>query len=712
MFARSRAAMRALRNRASGFATSAARQAEVQLTVDGRKVSIEAGSAVIQAVEKAGIQIPRYCYHEKLAVAGSCRMCLVEVERNPKLVASCSFPVANGMVVHTDSERISKSREYVTEMLLANHPLDCPVCDQGGECDLQDQSLRYGSDRGRFNEISGKRAVEDKDIGPLVKMTMTRCIQCTRCVRFANEVAGAPELGTTGRGNDLQIGTFLHRNFDTELSGNIIDLCPVGALTSRPYSFKARPWELKKTESVDVLDGLGSNIRVDSRGQAVLRVIPRRNDAVNDEWISDKTRFAVDGLNTQRLTVPLIKHEGQLKPASWEDALLYIQAKFEDLRPKGNEFKAIVGDLADVESMVALKDLTNRLGSDNLAHDFKAGDEPLAHGVDLRANYLFNSTISGIDEADAILLVGTNPRHEAAVLNARIRQRWLHSDLQLGLVGPEFNSTFDYEYLGNDVAALSKALNGKFGRTLAKAQRPMIIVGSNVVEHEDAAAIFRSVGEFANKNSNVVNDGWNGVNVLQRAASRAGAFDIGFAPSSPDAASTKPKIVYLLGADEISPSSLPQDAFVIYQGHHGDVGAPLADVVLPGAAYTEKNATFVNTEGRVQTTRAAVGPPGAAREDWHILKAISDVLGVNLPYDSEYEMRDRVAELAPNLVEYDIVTPSALGGLAVERLADVKGTASNHPLRPAVENFYFTNSISRSSPTMAKCIAAFPNGAR
>lgn len=684
------------------FSVSISRGKDVTLTVDGREVSIDARASLIQAIEKAGVQVPRYCYHERLAVAGNCRMCLVDVEKARKPVASCSVPVSNGMVVHTRSEKAKQYQEAVTEMILGNHPLDCPVCDQGGECDLQDQTLRYGNDRGRFTEIAGKRATEDKDIGPLIKTSMNRCIQCTRCVRFTNEIAGAPELGTSGRGNDMQIGTYLERNLNTEMSGNIIDLCPVGALTSKPYAFKARPWELKKTETIDVQDGLGSNIRVDSRGQSVLRVLPRINDEVNEEWISDKTRFAVDGLNTQRLTTPLVKVDNQFHPASWEDALLLIQSKFEEIAPGPNEFKAVVGDLVDVESAVALKDLANRLDSENLAHDFIGGERPSATGIDLRASYLFNARLIGVSEADVVLLVGTNLRHEAAVLNARLRQHWLKSDVQIGLVGEYFDSTFRYEHLGTSFKDLAGALKGEFGKALASAKRPLIIVGSNAAEQ--CPETLKALGKFAAANSSVINDTWQGLCVLQRSASRAGLYDIGFSVPSADICNVKPKIVYMLGADEHVQA--PKDAFVIYQGHHGDVGAPLADVILPGAAYTEKQSTYVNTEGRAQQTRASVGPPGAAREDWKILKAVSDVLGVPLPYESNLEIQSRLGEIAPNLLSHDVIEPSELAKLAASQLAaHIMGTDGK--LGSPITNFYFTNSIARSSPTMARASAAF-----
>ncbi|KAI9158493.1 putative NADH dehydrogenase (ubiquinone) 78K chain precursor [Paramyrothecium foliicola] len=695
------------------FATTSRRNAEVELTIDGKKVSIEAGSALIQACEKAGVTIPRYCYHEKLMIAGNCRMCLVEVERAPKPVASCAWPVQPGMVVKTNSALTHKAREGVMEFLLANHPLDCPICDQGGECDLQDQSMRYGADRGRFHEIGGKRAVEDKNIGPLIKTSMNRCIHCTRCIRFANDIAGAPELGSTGRGNDMQIGTYLEKNLDSEMSGNVIDLCPVGALTSKPYAFRARPWELKHSESIDVLDGLGSNIRVDSRGLEVMRIIPRLNDDVNEEWINDKTRFACDGLKTQRLTMPLVRREGKFEAASWEEALSEVARAWEVKQPQANEFKVVAGALTEVESLVVAKDMANKLGSENLALDTPTGNQPFAHGVDVRSNYLFNSRIWGIEEADCMLIVGSNPRHEAAVLNARIRKQWLRSDLEIGVVGESWESTFDFEHLGADHAALKKALAGPFGKKLQAAKRPMIIVGSGVTDHADAKAFYETVGAFVEKNSaTFLTPEWDGYNVLQREASRAGAFDVGFVPPSQAVAETKPKFVWLLGADEINEADIPKDAFVVYQGHHGDRGAQIADVVLPGAAYTEKAGTYVNTEGRVQMTRAATSLPGAARTDWKILRAASEFLGAPLPYDDVAAVRDRMAEISPALVAYDVVEPVSLRQLSKVQLVDQnKGSKpSGQPLTKPIENFYFTDVISRSSPTMARCSAAKATG--
>jgi len=703
----------AARVSARAFSASAQRPAEVELTIDGKKVSVEAGSALIQACEKAGVTIPRYCYHEKLMIAGNCRMCLVEVEKAPKPVASCAWPVQPGMVVKTNSPLTHKAREGVMEFLLANHPLDCPICDQGGECDLQDQSMRYGGDRGRFHEIGGKRAVEDKNIGPLIKTSMNRCIHCTRCIRFSNDIAGAPEMGSTGRGNDIQIGTYLEKNLDSELSGNIIDLCPVGALTSKPYAFRARPWELKKTESIDVLDGLGSAIRVDSRGLEVMRIQPRLNDDVNEEWINDKTRFACDGLRTQRLTLPLIKRDGKFEPASWEQALMQISAAHRQLAPSGNEFKVIAGELTEVESLVAMKELANKLGSENLALDMPSGNQPIAHGVDVRSNYLFNSKIWGIEDVDCLLLVGTNPRHEAAVLNARIRKQWMRSDLEIGVVGETWDSTFEFEHLGSDFAALQKALAGPFGKKLAAAKKPMIVLGSAITDRSDAKAFYEAVGTFTDKNAaNFQTPEHNGFNILQRAASRAGAFEVGFTVPSAAVAETTPKMVWLLGADEFNEADIPKDAFVVYQGHHGDRGASIADVVLPGATYTEKAGTYVNTEGRVQMTRAATSLPGAARTDWKIIRAASEFLGAPLPYDDVAQLRDRMAEISPALAAYDVIEPTTLQQLSKVQLVDQnKGAQSTgEPLKNPIKDFYFTDVISRSSPTMARCSAAKATG--
>ncbi|CAO1636716.1 unnamed protein product [Parajaminaea phylloscopi] len=693
------------------LATPAPDKKMVTLTIDGKEVTVPQGTALIQACEQAGAQIPRFCYHERLLVAGNCRMCLVESKGAPKPIASCAWPVQPGQQVLTNSPLVAKAREGVMEFLLANHPLDCPICDWGGECDLQDQSMRYGSDRGRMHEMKGKRAVEDKNLGPLVKTVMTRCIHCTRCVRFANDVAGVQDMGTSGRGNDLQIGTYVEKTINSEMSGNMIDLCPVGALTSKPYAFHARPWELKKTETIDVLDAVGSNIRVDSRGVQVMRILPRTNDDVNEEWINDKTRFAADGLKHQRLTTPLIKQGDRFVPASWPEALATIAEGLQQSGAKGDEIKGVVGALADAESMVALKDLVNRLGSENLAVDQPAGDAAPVYGQDFRSNYSFNSTIPNIEEADALLLVGTNPRHEGAIVNTRIRKAYLHRGLDVGLIGEQVDLSYDFAHVGTDAQAVRDFVAGKgqFAKRFSEAKNPMIIVGSAVAEHVDGPAILSDLASLVSKNKDkFITAEYNGFNILQRTASRTAANDIGIAPS-PEASKVSPKFVYLLNADDFAPESIPADAFVVYQGHHGDVGAQYADVVLPGAAYTEKATTFVNTEGRTQITRAAVPPPGAAREDWKILRALSEVVNAKLPYEDVLDLRDRMFEISPTLVRYDVVEPTSKAG-AEAGLASLQSKAakiSGAPLLVPITNFYQTDAISRASPTMEKCTKAF-----
>ncbi|KAH8112828.1 NADH-quinone oxidoreductase [Phellopilus nigrolimitatus] len=702
-----KAASSSCRNGRRSFTSTSSWQADITLTVDGKEITVPQGSALIQACEAAGSPVPRFCYHDRLAIAGNCRMCLVEVERAPKPMASCAVPAMPGAKVFTNTPLVHAAREGVMEFLLANHPLDCPICDQGGECDLQDQSMRYGSDRTRFHEIAGKRAVEDKDLGPLVKTVMNRCIQCTRCVRFANEVAGVEELGTTGRGNDMQIGMYVEKTMDSELSGNVVDLCPVGALTSKPYAFHARPWELKNTESIDVLDAVGSNIRIDSRGIQVMRIQPRTNDDVNEEWISDKTRHAQDGLRFQRLTTPLIKQADRFVPATWEEALSAIAGGLASSGAKGDEIKAVAGHLADTESLVALKDLINRMGSDNLALDQANGD------IDIRSNYLFNSTIPGVEEADAILLIGTNPRHEAAVLNSRIRKSWLHTGLEVGFIGERADTTYGYDYMGADSKALMDFVAGRgpFVGKFKAAKKPLIIVGSAIAEHADGAAVFNALAKYVEANrSKLLNPQWNGLSILQRAASRPAAYDVGFVPSK-KASATTPKFIYLLNADEVDPKSIPKDAFVVYQGHHGDLGAQLADVCLPGAAYTEKSTVWVNAEGRSQVGRAAVPPPGASREDWN---AISEAVGNPLPYDDVLSLRDRMWEISPSLVRYDVTerTSADLAALGLKTLATINASAtvSNSPFKKPITNFYQTDPISRASVTMAQCTRAFTKG--
>jgi len=678
-----------------------------KLRIDGQEIEVPPGMTVLQACELAGAEIPRFCYHERLSVAGNCRMCLVEMEKSPKPIASCAMPVGEGMVIKTNTPLVKKARNGVMEFLLINHPLDCPICDQGGECDLQDQAMAYGFDRSRYRE--NKRAVLDKNFGPLVKTVMTRCIHCTRCVRFATEVAGVEELGATGRGEHLEITTYVEKALSSELSANIIDLCPVGALTSKPYAFTARPWELEKTESIDVLDAVGSNIRVDTRGSEVMRILPRLNEAVNEEWISDKTRFACDGLRRQRLDRPYVRRDGKLQPASWTEAFAAIAARVKGV--PGSRIAAIAGDLADVEAMLALKDLMASLGSANL----DCRQDGAAIDPRVRAGYLFNTTIAGIDQADACLLVGTNPRWEAPIINARIRKRWLTGKLRVGHIGPPLNLTYKHEHLGAGPATLQEIVDGRhsFAEVLRSAKKPMLVLGMGALQRPDAAAVLH-LARRAAESFNMIQSDWNGFNLLHTAGARVGALDIGFLPGPggrdiggivDGCSKGEIEVVYLLGADEIAGSHFGR-AFVIYQGHHGDVGAHRADVILPAAAYTEKNATYVNTEGRVQQTALATFPPGDAREDWTILRALSDALGKRLPYDNLGQLRRRLFELSPRFQRLDTVEPAAWGEFGTS------GPIDAAPFALPIANFYMTDPISRASETMAQCSEIYVRGAQ
>ena len=677
----------------------------VKITIDGSEHEVESGITILQACEQVGVEIPRFCFHERLSIAGNCRMCLVDMERSPKPVASCAMPVADGMVVNTNTPKVQKMRKGVMEFLLINHPLDCPICDQGGECDLQDQAMGYGIDHSRYAE--NKRAVKDKDFGPLIKTIMTRCIHCTRCVRFATEVAGVPELGAMGRGENTEIGTYVQHALTSELSGNMIDLCPVGALTSRPYAFAARPWELTKTESVDVLDAVGSNIRVDARGPEVLRILPRLNEDVNEEWISDKARFACDGLRRQRLDRPYLRRDGKLQAASWNEALKAIAEAANGVASAS--MAAIAGDLADCESMLALKDLMTALGSANI--DCRQDGAKLDTRV--RSSYLFNTTIAGIEQADAVVLVGCNPRLEAPVLNARIRKRWVAGNFTVGVIGPEADLTYPTTLVGTSAKDLEVIAAGKghFAKVLKNAEKAMIIVGQGALKGEDGAAVLNLARQAADK-LGMIKAGWNGFNVLHTAAARVGGLDLGFVPGEggldvagilAGAQSSTINMVYLLCADEIDTQALG-DAFVIYQGHHGDAGAHRADVILPGAAYTEKNATYVNTEGRVQLGRRAIFPPGEAREDWTIIRALSAVLGQTLPYDDLKAVRAKLVEANANFLKINQTTPAEWGSFGTE------GAISDAPFTSPVSNFYMTDPISRASETMAHCIETFGKG--
>ena len=672
------------------------------LTIDGEEIAVEAGLTVLQACELAGKEIPRFCYHERLSVAGNCRMCLVEVSPGPpKPAASCALPVADGMEVKTDSDMVRKARQGVMEFLLINHPLDCPICDQGGECDLQDQAMAYGNDGSRF--LENKRAVEDKDLGPLIKTIMTRCIHCTRCIRFATEVAGVPELGATGRGENMEVGTYVEKALSSELSGNMIDLCPVGALTSKPYAFTARSWELKKTESIDVLDAVGSNIRIDTRGPEVMRILPRNNDGVNEEWISDKARFGCDGLRRQRLDKPYLRKDGKLQPVDWPEALSVVGQKLAGT--SGDKIAAIAGDLADAEAMLTLKELMDSLASPNI--DCRQDGTQIGEGP--RVAYLFNSTIDGIEDADALLIVGSNPRLEAPVLNARIRKRYLMGGFPVGLIGENVDPTYKVEHLGAGPDTLQALIDGsiQFADVMKGAERPMIVVGTGALARPDGPAILAQSRKLAETVGAVSGD-WNGFNVLQRAASRIAGLDIGFRPGDggrrtkqiiAGAARGDIEVVYLLGADEIDTSALG-NAFVIYQGHHGDAGAHRADAILPGAAYTEKEATYVNVEGRAQQTKLAIFPPGEAKEDWAIIRALSESAGKKLPYDSLEQVRTRLADVHPVFANTGEVTPAEWEAFGIE------GKIESAPFENPITDFYLTDVISRASETMAECTAA------
>ncbi len=686
------------------------------LKVDGKLIEVPDHFTLMQAAEAAGAEIPRFCYHERLSVAGNCRMCLVEVKGGPpKPQASCAMsvkdlrPGPNGEPpeMFTNTPMVKKAREGVMEFLLINHPLDCPICDQGGECDLQDQAMAYGVDKSRFSE--NKRAVEDKYMGPLVNTVMTRCIQCTRCVRFITEVAGVSELGLVNRGEDAEITPYLEQALTSELQGNIIDLCPVGALTSKPYAFHARPWELSKTESIDVMDAVGSNIRVDARGREVMRVLPRLHEDVNEEWISDKTRFIWDGLKAQRLDRPYVKKNGKLVAASWDEALSAVAKK---LKKAGRKVGAIAGDLSGVEEMFALKDLLGSLGSG------MTDCRPPMSGIDPmtpRGAYILNPGIAGIEKADAILLVGTNPRKEAALVNARIRKTWRNGDVAIGVIGDAADLTYDYEHIGSDSAALAALADGKhtFAKVLKSAKHPLIIVGEGAVSHaglgKQAGRDVLAMALQIAKNADGLRDDWTGFGMLHNAAGRVGGLDIGFVPHnggvcSADqiglAAKGELDVLFLLGADEYDMQAMGK-AFVVYIGSHGDAGAHRADVILPGAAYTEKSATYVNTEGRVQQTARAVFPPGDAKEDWAIIRALSGVLGSPLPYDSLRQLRARLYEVHPHLARLDVAEPGKSAELA-ER-AGRPDTLIDAVLTSPIGDFYLTNPIARASAVMGEC---------
>jgi NADH-quinone oxidoreductase subunit G len=674
-----------------------------KIIIDGKEIDVPPEFTLLQACEAAGAEIPRFCFHERLSIAGNCRMCLVEVKGGPpKPTASCAMavrdlrpgPKGEPPVVETNSPMARKAREGVMEFLLINHPLDCPICDQGGECDLQDQAMAYGVDSSRYAE--NKRAVEDKYLGALVKTSMNRCIHCTRCVRFTAEVAGVAEMGATGRGEDMEITSYLEHALTSELQGNIVDLCPVGALTSKPYEFRSRPWELSKTESIDVMDGIGSAIRVDARGREVVRILPRVNEAVNEEWISDKTRHIVDGLKSQRLDRPYLRKDGKLVPASWAEAFAAIAAKMK-AAPR-ERVGMIAGDLASVEEMFALKSLADLLGIVTI--DCRQDGSKLNPRFG-RASYLFNSTIAGIDEADAIMIIGSNPRVESPVLNARLRKRWTKGGVLMGVVGERADITFPYTYLGAGPQSLSQFID----HPPAQKQKPMFILGAGAFARADGEAILATALKAATS-LGVVKDGWNGFNVLHVAASRVGGLDLGLVPGQGGldavqmAGAGALDVLINLGADEID---IAPGAFVVYIGTHGDKGAHRADVILPGAAYTEKAGTYVNTEGRPQFAERAGFPLGDAREDWAILRALSAAIGAKLPFDSAGQLRAALATSFPHLTKIDVITPAVASDLS--RIGDPVGALDAAPFVSPVRDFYLTNPIARASRVMAECSA-------
>ncbi|EJF87870.1 NADH dehydrogenase (quinone), G subunit [Bartonella vinsonii subsp. arupensis OK-94-513] len=675
----------------------------INIKVDGKEIEVPDYYTLLQAAEAAGAEVPRFCFHESLSIAGNCRMCLVEVKgAAPKPQASCAMGVRdlrlgpNGEVpeIFTNTEMVKKAREGVMEFLLINHPLDCPVCDQGGECDLQDQAMLYGRDCSRYTE--NKRAVEDKYIGPLVKTVMTRCIHCTRCVRFTTEVAGISELGLIGRGEDAEITTYLEKAMTSELQGNVIDLCPVGALTSKPYAFHARPWELVKTESIDVMDALGSAIRIDSRGREVMRIMPRTNEDVNEEWISDKTRFIWDGLRTQRLDKPYVRKDGRLQPVSWTEAFAKIKMVVSKTAPE--KIGAIAGDLASVEEMYALKTLLLSLNSK--IFDFRQRGMALSPELG-RSSYIFNPTIAGIEQADALLIVGSNPRYEAAVLNARILKRQRMGRFPIALIGEKVDLRYPYSYLGAGTDALSTLIRGEDGffNVLKEAKRPLILIGEGAVSGKEGLSVLKNLAKLADS-VGALSEEWNGFGVLHNAASAVGGLEIGFTSKLGVANIIKTcEVLFLLGADEVKLANTK--AFTIYIGSHGDYGAHAADVILPASAYTEKSGLYVNTEGRVQMTNRAGFAPGEAKEDWAILRALSDVLGHKLPFDSLSQLRQSLFNDYPHLCAIDDIVPSCVDNL--KALGSQMVALERQTFTSMIKDFYLTNPIARASAVMAEC---------
>ncbi len=660
-----------------------------KLKVNDIEVEVEDGLTVLQACEKAGAEIPRFCYHEKLSIAGNCRMCLVEMEKSPKPIASCAMPAAEGMNIKTNTAFVEKARKGVMEFLLANHPLDCPVCDQGGECDLQDQSMFYGVDKSRFKE--NKRSVPEKYMGPLIKTQMTRCIHCTRCVRFATEVAGVSELGAIGRGEDMQITTYLEQSMQSELSANVIDLCPVGALTSKPYVFEARPWELKKTETVDVMDAVGSNVRVDTYDWEVKRVLPLINEDINEEWISDKTRYACDGLLNQRLDTPFIKYNGKFEKASWDEVFKIIKSKFENSSKE--KICGFVGDLTNMETGYIFKEFFDRTLSN---HNYDSRSDNRYVDVKERENYIFNSSINGIEDADLIFLIGSNPRYEATILNARIRKAFVNNNTKIISLNDVGDLTYPYESLDGQTQSIKNIFEGsdEISKKILDAKHPMIIIGESLLKLNSADYLFNLIKDFLNKN-NKFTDNWNPLNILSCDASTVGNFDLGIINNDvnliKDLKSNKFEIVYLVGQDNLEFDK--KDEFIIYQGSHGDKGAEIADIILPGAAYTEQDGHFTNLEGKIQKAYKASYPPGDAKEDWQIINELAEVINNRKLFNDKDELESSMFNFLKLQKEKEIV----------DSKEQLNSNFQNEKLNIQVKDYYFSNVIARSSKTMIEC---------
>ena len=668
-----------------------------KITINGKEIDFEKGMTVLQACELADVEIPRFCYHEKLSIAGNCRMCLVEMEKSAKPIASCAMPATEGMNIKTNTALVEKARKGVMEFLLANHPLDCPVCDQGGECDLQDQSLYYGVDKSRF--VENKRDVKEKYMGPLIKTQMTRCIHCTRCVRFATEVAGVPEIGAIGRGENMEITTYLEKSMESELSANVIDLCPVGALTSKPYAFEARPWELKKTESVDVMDAVGSNIRVDTYNWEVKRILPRLNNEINEEWISDKTRYSCDGLLKQRLDVPYIKKNNKLQKSTWDEAINLLVDKIHSVQ--SNEIAGHIGDMINMENALSFKKFFKILKSENL--EFR--EKNFYINSDEKMNYIFNSSIAGIEDADLILLVGTNPRHEASILNARIRKTFVQKKIPIFSIGNPGDLTYDYEIIGDSTEDIKKIVNKEhnFSQKLLSAKKPIIIIGESALELKSGGYIFEEFKKFLKKN-NLINENWNGLNILVQNASTVGLLDLKILQDKKEKSSSffddlknrKFKLLYLLGSDNLEFQK--NDEFIVYQGSHGDRGAEIADLILPSATYTEQNGLYENLEGRIQEGKKASYPIGEALEDWKIFNRVLKKLNLQEKTLNFDELRKEVLETVPNFSEIN-----ELPKKSVIKTNNIETSFFNEKISARELDYYYTNSISRSSKTMSEC---------